>query len=87
MTNCRAFILSSAFLAACSDMDSAVHPGVWEATHDTIGDTIVVHTTAGSVWGQPMELIEELAIGARDPDTDVERVVALRLPELAQHPD
>jgi hypothetical protein len=50
-------------LAACSPTGDRVGDN-WIAEVDTIGDTIVVHTTAGSVWGGPATLVEELAIGA-----------------------
>lgn len=35
----------------------------WIATHDTIGDTIVVHTLSGSVWGDTARLVPEVSIG------------------------
>jgi hypothetical protein len=35
----------------------------WSATVDTLGDTIVVRTTAGSMWGATASLVEEVAIG------------------------
>ncbi len=38
----------------------------WQATVDTVGDTIVVHTTGGSVWGDTMGLTPELTIGVLD---------------------
>jgi len=37
--------------------------GAWRAVTDTIGDTIVVRTVSGSVWGGPAELAEEVRIG------------------------
>lgn len=33
---------------------------------DTIGDTIRVHTISGSVWGEPVQLLETVRIGAVD---------------------
>jgi 6-bladed beta-propeller len=37
---------------------------------DTIGDTVVVETLAGSVWGETRTLIPELAIGREDGDPE-----------------
>jgi hypothetical protein len=43
--------------------------GSWVAEWDTIGDTVVVRTVSGSVWGAPREMVEELAIGVLEgPD-------------------
>jgi hypothetical protein len=38
---------------------------------DTIGDTIVVRTVSGSVWGGPAELAEELRIGVFEGKTSI----------------
>ena len=35
----------------------------WEATIDTIGDTIIVRTVSGDEWGRPMKLVPEIEIG------------------------
>ncbi|MGH7130044.1 MAG: hypothetical protein ACREIV_15845, partial [Planctomycetaceae bacterium] len=40
----------------------------WEVTRDTVGDTIVVRTTAGSAWGQAKTLVPELTIGVLEGD-------------------
>jgi hypothetical protein len=37
--------------------------GSWRAEWDTIGDTVVVRTVSGSVWGGPATLEEDLTIG------------------------
>ena len=37
-----------------------------EVVTDTIGDTIVVHTVSGSVWGSDATLVPELSIGEMD---------------------
>jgi hypothetical protein len=47
--------------SACAGEDAG--RGGVEATIDTIGDTIVVRTTAGSVWGSPRTLVPEVTIG------------------------
>lgn len=44
----------------------------WRATVDTIGDTIVVHTVSGSVWGDTTRLEAELTIGTLDgPEEEI----------------
>lgn len=40
----------------------------WRATVDTIGDTIVVHTTTGSVWGDAGTLVAEMSVGVLEGD-------------------
>ena len=40
-------------------------PIPWQVARDTIGDTVVVRTLAGSVWGAA-QLIEEVRIGQFD---------------------
>jgi len=38
----------------------------WIAVHDTIGDTIVIRTLSGSLWGDTARLIPEVSIGQFD---------------------
>ena len=41
----------------------------WVVERSQVGDTLVVRTVSGSVWGRPMLLVEELSIGVLDgPD-------------------
>lgn len=40
--------------------------GTWVAERDTIGDTIIVRTVSGSVWGAPATMREDLTIGVLD---------------------
>lgn len=55
-------------LAACGDAGASDRPA-WQAAYDTIGDTVVVRTVAGSVWGDTAELVPEVTIGEFDgPD-------------------
>jgi hypothetical protein len=55
-------VLAGAVLAACSGTSGpAAHE--WQAVYDTIGDTIVVRTESGSVWGDTAELVADLTIG------------------------
>lgn len=49
-------------LAACSGGEGS-EAARWEVEHDTIADTVVVRTTAGSTWGAPRRLVPELRIG------------------------
>ncbi len=38
----------------------------WVAEWDTVGDTVIVHTISGSVWGTPREMEVVLSIGVLD---------------------
>jgi hypothetical protein len=49
--------------AACGG-DTGAAPPAWTARTDTAGDTISVHTLSGSLLGGPVDLVEELRIGA-----------------------
>lgn len=55
-------------LAACGPTGSSESSGEgeWTAARDTIGDTVVVRTISGSVWGAPRILVEEMRIGVFD---------------------
>ena len=48
-------------------------PGVaeWVAEWDTVGDTVIVHTISGSVWGEPREMEVVLSIGVLDGDEEL----------------
>jgi hypothetical protein len=56
------FFFVLVYTAACST-DRGPELGSRIAEWDTIGDTVIVHTISGSVWGQPVEMVEELSIG------------------------
>ena len=56
-------ILTSVTLCACEPSASAGIHGPWTAERETLGDTAVVRTVSGSVWGDTMVLVPELAIG------------------------
>lgn len=49
-------------LAACNGSD-APRAHEWQAVYDTIGDTVVVRTVAGSIWGDTAELVADVTIG------------------------
>jgi hypothetical protein len=51
---------------ACSDA-RGVGSGM-EVVRDTVGDTVVVRTVSGSVWGEGAELVPEVTIGVLDGD-------------------
>jgi hypothetical protein len=53
-------------LVGCSAGDAVGGGEVWQATRDTIGDTIVVRTISGSAWGDTASLVPELSIGMLD---------------------
>lgn len=57
-------LLLGAATAACSGAAGAsARAGAWRAVTDTVGDTVVVHTVAGSVWGDTVRLERQLTIG------------------------
>ena len=57
------------FITACGDPGSGAAPSL-TVERDTIADTVVVRTLAGSVWGDSVQLVEELRIGQLDDDDD-----------------
>jgi hypothetical protein len=62
-----AFVLALT-LVGCGDSDRDSGSG-WQAVYDTVGDTVVVRTVSGSVWGDTAELLADLRIGQFDgPD-------------------
>jgi hypothetical protein len=67
-------------LASCSRSDSVSRDAVVE--HTTIGDTTIVRTVSGSVWGDTARLVEEVRIGALDGP---EELTFGRIGQLAQH--
>lgn len=52
-------------IAGCSG-DRAPGEGPWVAEVDTVGDTVIVRTISGSVWGAPRETEVVLSIGVLD---------------------
>ena len=56
-------LILSAGSTACSTGDEVGGTLAWEAVHDTVGDTIIVRTVSGSVWGDTAELVPEVSIG------------------------
>ncbi|HSG82620.1 MAG TPA: hypothetical protein VLC48_10240 [Gemmatimonadota bacterium] len=61
-------LLLLAALLGCVDTGPSNDTG-WRAEYDTIGDTIVVRTLSGSVWGDTAVLAADLRIGRLDgPD-------------------
>lgn len=53
-------------VAGCGHEHSATD--AWRAERDTLGDTIVVRTVAGSVWGKPRTLVERASVGKAEGD-------------------
>jgi hypothetical protein len=50
-------------------MAHETNAGDWVVERSQVGDTLIVRTVSGSVWGQPMQFVEELSIGVLDgPD-------------------
>ena len=52
--------------SACSSGGQGSSASDWVAEYDTIGDTIVVRTVAGSVWRDTAQLVPEVSIGMFD---------------------
>lgn len=61
------------FLSACTATgdSSAGVDGEWRSETDQLGDTTVVRTISGSVWGDTMRLVPELAIGELEAPPEV----------------
>lgn len=55
-------------LAACGTEGIGAAAGTWEAVTDTVGDTVVVRTVRGSVWGEDARLVPEVSIGVLEGD-------------------
>lgn len=55
-------MLSTAAFMACADRDPRV-ASEWRAVYDTVGDTAIVRTVGGSVWGDTAQLVADLTIG------------------------
>ncbi len=77
-------LLLATLLAACSEGGPGEDPGRWQAAYDTLGDTLVVRTLSGSVWGDTAELVPEVSIGMFDGP---EEYVFGRIYSLALAPD
>lgn len=64
---CAVLILACALLVGCGDGEAEDATATeWTAERDTVGDTIVVRTLAGSIWGAPATLQPEMQIGEFD---------------------
>jgi hypothetical protein len=51
-------------LGACGSFtDDPADPTTWQAVTDTIGDTVVVRTVAGSVWPGPRRMVPDVTFG------------------------
>jgi len=63
----KAFVTALALIGVgCSSGRRGDIAGKWEAVHDTVGDTIVVRTISGSLWGDTAQLLPEVSIGMID---------------------
>lgn len=67
-------LIAVAFLTlmstACGSGDAASAGAEWEVVRDTVGDTMVVHTVSGSLWGDTATLVPEITIGVFDGDEE-----------------
>ena len=63
-----ASLAAIAALSSCGGGDRGATGERWQATVDTVGDTITVRTTGGSLWGYPATLVEQASIGTIEGD-------------------
>jgi hypothetical protein len=56
------------FLSACGDPPPGSVHGEWSAEREERGDTLIVRTLSGSMWGDTMVLVPEVVIGELDGD-------------------
>jgi sugar lactone lactonase YvrE len=59
-------LIAALFAVACGGESRNDASTGWQATIDTIGDTVVVRTLSGSVWGDTATLVAEVTIGVLD---------------------
>lgn len=55
-------------IAPAVEAQQASAAGPWKAERSKRGDTTVVRTVSGSVWGNKVSLVEELRIGSKEGD-------------------
>ena len=61
-------VLFAVFVASCGEGGGG-GGRAWQAVIDTVGDTVVVHTTSGGVWSDTATLVPEMSFGVFDgPD-------------------
>lgn len=66
-TGARPALATALFaVIACGPSDQPAGHTAWRATVDTVGDTVVVHTMAGSVWGDTATLEPRAVIGVAE---------------------
>ncbi len=75
----RAALALIALLVGCGSADND-QLGTWQSERETIGDTIIVRTLSGSVWGDSAVMREDLAIGVLEGQ---EELMFGRIGELA----
>ena len=72
----------AATVVACADAPGGSDGG-WRAERDTVGDTVVVRTVAGSIWGDTARLVERLSIGVPE-GTELEMLGNVRAIAVAR---
>jgi hypothetical protein len=60
--------LAGLLLSACEDPPAGTVQGEWTAERGERGDTMIVRTLSGSVWGDTMVLVPEVVVGELDGD-------------------
>jgi hypothetical protein len=56
-------VILSLVISACSSGSADGESVSWEAVRDTLGDTLIVRTLSGSVWGDTANLVPEISVG------------------------
>ncbi len=76
--------LGCAVVLGCSGERRAAGGPEWQAAVDTVGDTVVVRTQSGSVWGDTSRLVPEVTIGELE---GADEYMFGRIASLAVAPD
>jgi len=68
-------------LSACSTDAASDDASAWRADTSMVGDTVVVETLSGSVWGDTADLVPEVSIGMLDgpPEYTLGQIYALAM--------
>jgi hypothetical protein len=61
-------VYAAPLLSACGGGPEGA--AAWESVTDTLGDTLVVRTVAGSIWDAEMTLVPELSIGVLEGEDE-----------------
>ncbi len=69
--------------AACGGAGDESGPQTrWTAAVDTVGDTVIVRTISGQMWGSDRTLVSEVSIGVLDGDASTSSATFVRSPRM-----